>query len=219
MRILIVEDDDTLRDGLETGLMLAEFTADAVSNVEDARAAMSAIVYDVVVLDVGLPDGSGLDLLDQWRREGCEVPVLLLTARNSIEDRIEGLDCGADDYLGKPFDLSELAARLRAIGRRSKGNISATLRWRDLELDCSAREMRQKGVPISLSRRELALMETFMERPGRVFSRNQLEDRLYGWGEEVESNTVEVHIHKLRTKLGRDVIRTLRGQGYRIDRQ
>lgn len=219
MRILIVEDDDTLRDGLETGLILAEFTADAVSNVEDARAAMSAIVYDVVVLDVGLPDGSGLDLLDQWRREGCEVPVLLLTARNSIEDRIEGLDCGADDYLGKPFDLSELAARLRAIGRRSKGNISATLRWRDLELDCSAREMRQKGVPISLSRRELALMETFMERPGRVFSRNQLEDRLYGWGEEVESNTVEVHIHKLRTKLGRDVIRTLRGQGYRIDRQ
>lgn len=219
MRVLVVEDDDTLREGLETGLMIADFTVDAVSSVEDAQAAISGTVYDAVVLDIGLPDGSGLDLLDQWRREGREVPVLLLTARNSIEDRIEGLDCGADDYLGKPFDLSELAARLRAIGRRSKGNASATLRWRDLELDCAAREMRQNGETISLSRRELALMETFMERPGSVFSRQQLEDRLYGWGEEVESNTVEVHIHKLRSKLGRDVITTLRGQGYRIDRK
>lgn len=219
MRVLIVEDDDTLREGLETGLMIADFTADAVSSVEDAQAAMSGTVYDAIVLDIGLPDGNGLHLLDQWRREGREVPVLLLTARNAIEDRIEGLDSGADDHLGKPFDLNELAARLRAIGRRSKGNASATLRWRDLELDCAAREMRQKGATISLSRRELALMETFMERPGRIFSRQQLEDRLYGWGEEVESNTVEVHIHKLRAKLGRDIIRTLRGQGYRIDRQ
>lgn len=218
MRILVVEDDEILCDGLCTGLVLEGFTADSVSTASDADEALAAVSYDAIVLDVGLPDGSGLELLRRWRREGRNVPVLLLTARNATDDRIEGLDSGADDYLGKPFDLDELAARLRAIARRSKGVSSAVLRWRNLELDTAGRELLREGRIISLSRRELALLETFLEQPGRVFSKPQLEERLYGWGEEIESNSVEVHVHKLRSKLGRDLIETVRGEGYKVAR-
>lgn len=218
MRILIVEDDEILRDGLCTGLGLEGFAADAVGTVGDADEALVAVAYDAIVLDVGLPDGSGLDLLRRWRRDSRNVPVLLLTARNATDDRIDGLDSGADDYLGKPFDLDELAARLRAIARRAKGIISSVLRWRDFELDTAGRELRREGMPVPLSRRELALLETFFEQPGRVFSRSQLEERLYGWGEEIESNSVEVHIHKLRSKLGRELIETVRGEGYKVAR-
>lgn len=218
MRILVIEDDAILRAGIRTGLALEGFTVDAVGTSADASAGAAACHYDAVVLDVGLPDGDGIELLKAWRREGATIPVLLLTARNSVEDRIDGLNSGADDYLGKPFDLDELAARLRAIARRSKGNTVAALQLGAFRLDSAARELRREGTIIPLSRREFALVETLFEQPGRVFSRSQLEDRLYGWGEEVGSNTIEVHIHKLRAKLGREVIETIRGEGYKAFR-
>ncbi len=218
MRILVIEDDAILRAGIRTGLALDGFTVDAVGTAADASAAAKASHYDALILDVGLPDGDGIELLKTWRREGATVPVLLLTARNSVEHRIEGLNSGADDYLGKPFDLDELAARVRAIARRSKGNTAAALQLGPFHLDSAARELRRDGTAIPLSRREFALVETLFEQPGRVFSRSQLEDRLYGWGEEVGSNAIEVHIHKLRAKLGRNVIETVRGEGYRAFR-
>jgi two-component system, OmpR family, response regulator QseB len=219
MRILIVEDDEILLEGLRTGLVLEGFAADAVETVADARLAVDLREYDLVVLDVALPDGSGLDLLREWRSAGQSVPVLLLTARNSIRDRIEGLDLGADDYLGKPFDLDELAARIRALSRRSKGQASSLLNWREIEMNVSLREVRRCGDPVTLSRREFSILQMLLEQPGRIFSRAQLEDRLYGWEDEIGSNAVEVHVHNLRAKLGRDVIENVRGEGYRVPRQ
>ena len=218
MRILVVEDDEILFDAVRTGLVLEGFAVDAVDTIADAREAAETVDYDAVVLDIGLPDGTGLDLLGEWRKAGRSVPVLLLTARNSTGDRIEGLDSGADDYLGKPFDLHELAARLRAIARRSKGNASPALCWGDYTLDSASRELTRNGKAIELSRREFALLEAFFEQPGRIFSRAQLEERLYGWQDDIGSNTVEVHVHKLRSKLGREVIQTVRGQGYKVAR-
>lgn len=218
MRVLIVEDDEVLLDGLRTGLALEGFTADGVETIEDARLALDTVEYDAVVLDIALPDGSGLDLLRSWRSKETALPVLLLTARNSVRDRIEGLDEGADDYLGKPFDLDELAARVRAIARRAKGQSSTMLRWRQIELDVAGREVRKLDEPVSLSRREFAILQALMEQPGRIQSRAQLEERLYGWQEEVGSNAVEVHIHNLRSKLGRELIETVRGEGYRVPR-
>lgn len=218
MRVLIVEDDEVLLDGLKTGLALEGFTADGVETIEDARLAVDTVEYDAVVLDIALPDGSGLDLLTSWRSKETALPVLLLTARNSIRDRIEGLDQGADDYLGKPFDLDELAARIRAISRRAKGQSATMLCWREIELDVAGREVRNLGDPVSLSRREFAILHALMEQPGRIQSRAQLEERLYGWQEEVGSNAVEVHIHNLRSKLGRELIETVRGEGYRVPR-
>ena len=153
MRMLIVEDDEVLLEGLRAGLAIEGFVTDAVETIEDARHAMDVVEYDAVVLDIALPDGSGLDLLHEWRRAGVVTPVLLLTARNAIRDRIEGLDGGADDYLGKPFDLDELGARIRAIGRRAKGVASTALVWRDIEIDVAHREVRRGGEPVTLSRR------------------------------------------------------------------
>lgn len=218
MRILVIEDDEILFDAIRTGLALLGFTVDAVETIADAREAAVTCDYDAVVLDISLPDGTGLDLLREWRMREHSVPVLLLTARNSTRDRIEGLDGGADDYLGKPFDLDELAARLRAIARRAKGNASPLLRWGDFVLDSASRELTRHGEAIALSRREFALLEALFEQPGRIFSRSQLEERLYGWQDDIGSNTVEVHIHKLRSKLGREVIQTVRGQGYKVSR-
>lgn len=218
MRVLIVEDDEVLLDGLRTGLALEGFTADAVETIEDARLAADAVDYDAVVLDIALPDGSGLDLLRSWRSAKKSLPILLLTARNSIRDRVGGLDEGADDYLGKPFDLDELAARIRAIARRAKGQACSVLVWQDIEMDVSAREVRKAGNPVSLSRREFAILQSLMEQPGRIHSRGQLEDRVYSWQEGVGSNAVEVHIHNLRAKLGRELIETVRGEGYRVPR-
>lgn len=216
MRVLIVEDDEVLLDGLKTGLALEGFTADAVETIADARLAADAVAYDAVVLDIALPDGSGLELLRSWRLTKKAMPVLLLTARNSIRDRIDGLDEGADDYLGKPFDLDELAARIRAIARRAKGQVSTILRWREIELDVAAREVRLAGELVALPRREFAILHALLEQPGRLQSRAQLEERLYGWQEEIGSNAVEVHIHNLRSKLGRELIETVRGEGYRV---
>lgn len=218
MRILVIEDDEILFDAVRTGLEIEGFTVDAVDTLADAREAAVTVDYDAVVLDIGLPDGTGVDLLREWRTAGNGVPVLLLTARNTTRDRIDGLDSGADDYLGKPFDLDELAARLRAIARRAKGNASPALRWGDFTLDSATRELTRDGESIDLSRREFALLEALFEQPGRIFSRAQLEERLYGWQDDIGSNTVEVHVHKLRAKLGKDLIQTVRGQGYKVAR-
>ncbi|HWK34071.1 MAG TPA: response regulator transcription factor [Hyphomicrobium sp.] len=215
MRLLIVEDDAVLRSGLTVGLGLHGFTAEAVETCADALAALSTTQFDAVVLDLMLPDGSGFDVLRELRGRNDVTPVLLLTARDTVRDRIHGLDSGADDYLGKPFDLDELAARLRALRRRSLGRAKATIDWQGLVLDPERRTVEAEGEPLNLSRREFALLLALVERPGVVHSKPELEDILYGWQEEVESNAVEVHIHNLRAKIGRDRIETVRGLGYR----
>lgn len=216
MRILIVEDDPVLRNGLQVGLGLHGLVAEAAESMEEARAALTAATFSVVVLDWMLPDGSGLDLLPQIRACDPAPPVIMLTARDTVGDRIEGLDAGADDYLGKPFDLDELAARIRAVVRRAAGRPNPQLEWCGLVLDPAHRSVSLDGMDVPVSRREFALLHALMERPGTVLSRAQLEDRLYGWDVEVESNAVEVHIHKLRAKLGRSIVETLRGVGYRL---
>ncbi|RYM10486.1 winged helix-turn-helix domain-containing protein [Sphingobium cupriresistens] len=219
MRILVIEDDEILRDGLAAGLGLEGFEVDSVSSCADARAAAATQDHAAIVLDIGLPDGSGLELLTEWRRGGAKTPILLLTARNLIRDRIDGLDGGADDYLGKPFDLGELSARLRALLRRSSGRAESEISVGSLTIDEACRTVAIDGEEVALSRREYAILHALASRPGHVLSRGQLEDRIYGWQEEVESNAVEVHIHKLRAKLGRERIETVRGEGYRIARQ
>ncbi len=216
MRLLIVEDDPVLSDGLAVGLGLSGFTCDAVGTLADARAALEDHDFSAVVLDIMLPDGAGTDLLAQMRAAGNRLPVLLLTARDRVRDRVEGLDAGADDYLGKPCDLDELAARLRAMLRRGQGRATATVAWRDLVLDPAAMTVTRGAEVLRLSRREFAILHALVDRPGRILSRAQLEERLYGWQEDVESNAVEVHIHHLRAKLGRDAIQTVRGVGYRV---
>lgn len=216
MRILIVEDDDILRDGLKVGLALAGFTTDAVGTCDAAATALAANGFDAVVLDLMLPDGSGLDILRDLRASQNDVPVLLLTARDSVRDRVAGLDSGADDYLGKPFDLDEVAARLRALARRSSGRATAALEWSTLRLDPARQSVEQAGKPINLSRREYAILHMLMAHPGVIFSKAKLEDKLYGWQEEIESNAVEVHVHHLRNKLGPGLIETVRGIGYRL---
>lgn len=216
MRILVVEDDAMLRDGLRVGLGMAGARVDDVESCAEARAALAAGRFDAVILDLMLPDGSGLDVLAGMRRAGDTTPVLLLTALDDVPDRIRGLDGGADDYLGKPFDLGELAARVRALARRGAGRAAPLLRAGAITLDPAGQRVTLQGRPVDLSRRELAVLAALMERPGILKSRAELEDRLYGWQEEIESNAVEVHIHNLRSKLGRDSIETVRGLGYRM---
>lgn len=216
MRVLIVEDDPVLQDGLSVGLGLAGFSSEVVDCLEDARAALKAGGFDGAVLDVMLPDGSGLDLLAEWRSAGVTLPVLVLTARDQVAERVSGLDRGADDYLGKPFDLEELSARLRAVLRRSEGRAAPTLEWNGLMLDPARMAGTRRGSALAFSRREFGILHALMERPGAILAKSMLEERLYGWQEEVESNTVEVHIHKLRVKLGAEFIETVRGAGYRL---
>ena len=216
MRVLVVEDDEVLMNGLQVGLGLAGFTVDAVATCADASAALRSSAFDAVVLDLMLPDGSGLEVLDELRGRAVGTPVLLLTARDSIPDRIAGLDAGADDYLGKPFDLNEIAARLRALTRRGNGGGSAYRVWRDLRLDPATMAVSKSGEGVRLSRREFSILHALMDRPGQILSKSQLEDRLYGWQEDIESNTIEVHIHNLRQKLGPGVIETVRGVGYKL---
>lgn len=216
MRILIVEDDETLADGLAAGLGLNGFIPDVTGTCADADMAFQHGDFAAVVLDLMLPDGSGLDLLARWRAAGHHIPVILLTARDSVTDRIAGLDHGADDYLGKPFDLHELAARLRAIGRRSEGRAEPVLRFGGLSLDPAHQTASSGAGQIALSRREYTLLLALFERPGAIVARSTLEDRLYGWQDGVESNALEVHIHKLRAKLGAGSIHTVRGVGYQL---
>lgn len=219
MRILIVEDDDMLRDGLTVGLRLAGFSPEAVTNLDDARVALSSGTFAGMVLDLMLPDGSGCDLLREMRAAANPLPVLILTARDRLPDRVAGLDAGADDYLGKPFELEELAARLRAILRRGQGRADGCLHWNGLSLDPARMQGQVRGTQVSFSHREFTLLQALLERPGAIMSKAILEERLYGWQEEIESNTVEVHIHKLRAKLGAAFIETIRGAGYRVAAQ
>jgi len=219
MRILLVEDDGLLGDGVQAGLAQSGFTVDWVKDGIAAELALKTGEYAGVVLDLGLPRLSGLDLLARLRRANDKVPVLILTARDRVEDRIKGLDGGADDYLVKPFDLHELAARLRALVRRSRGEAAPELRVGEIELDPAARCVRFRGQPVELSVREFALLQELMLNAGRVLSREQLAQRLYSWGEEIESNAIEVHVHHLRRKLAPELVRTVRGVGYLLPRE
>jgi len=218
MRILLVEDDPLLGDGLQVGLRQNGFEVDWTKDGLAARLALTTESYAAVVLDLGLPRLDGLELLRGLRASGNKVPMLILTARDALEDRVKGLDSGADDYVVKPIDLPELAARLRALVRRSKGEAAPTLSVGDLELELAARTVSFRGITVDLQPREFTLLQEFMLNAGRVLSREQLQDRLYTWGEEVESNAVEVHVHHLRRKLAPEVIRTVRGVGYLMPR-
>ena len=219
MRILVVEDDPLLADGLQAGLRQAGFDVDLALDGVAANLALGTHDYAAVVLDLGLPRLGGLDVLKKLRAGGSAVPVLILTARDRVEDRIKGLDSGADDYVVKPVDLGELAARLRALVRRSKGEAAPVLQVGALQLDPAARQVTFRGDRIDLQAREFAMLHELMLNAGRVLSREQLVARLYAWGEEIESNAIEVHVHHLRRKLAPEVIRTVRGVGYLMPRQ
>lgn len=219
MRILLVEDDKLLGDGVQAGLIQSGFNVDWVRDGVAAELSLKTGEYAGVVLDLGLPRLSGLELLQRLRRGGDKVPVLILTARDRVEDRIKGLDGGADDYLVKPFDLHELAARLRALIRRSSGEAAPNLRVGEIELDPAVRCVSFRGQPVELSVREFALLQELMLNAGRVLSREQLAQRLYSWGEEIESNAIEVHVHHLRRKLAPELLRTVRGVGYLMPRE
>lgn len=217
MHILLAEDDTLLGDGLQAGLRQLGFQVDWVlDGVAAARELRVSPPYAAAVLDLGLPLKDGLAVLEEVRRAGVTVPVLILTARDAIPDRIQGLDLGADDYVVKPVDLYELAARLRALVRRAHGQVQPCLQARDVELEVAARVVRKGGVPVSLSTREFDLLQALMLNPDKVLSREQLEQYLYSWGKEVESNAIEVHIHNLRRKLGAALIQTVRGVGYML---
>jgi len=219
MRLLLVEDDPMIGEGVLAGLRQDGFAVDWVRDGQAAELAVENDVYDLVVLDLGLPRKGGLEVLSAMRSKGNTVPVLILTARDAVSDRVQGLDRGADDYVVKPFDLDELAARVRALLRRRAGRAEPIITHGDLVINPATREASLAGRPLTLSAREFALLEALLDRPGAVLSRAQLEERIYGWGEEVESNTVEVYVHSLRKKLGTGFIRNVRGVGYTIPRE
>jgi len=214
VRILLVEDDRMLGEVVRRGLKLQGHAVDWVEDGEAALLALSGEPYEVVLLDLGLPRTGGLEVLRRARARGNPVPVLILTAQDAVADRVAGLDAGADDYLVKPFDLDELSARVRALQRRGGGRAEPVLRVGSLSLDPARHEVRLEGRPVELSVREFELLHALLEHPGRPLSRARLEERLYGWEEQVASNAVEVHVHSLRRKLGPGWIRTLRGVGY-----
>jgi two-component system response regulator QseB len=216
VRLLLAEDDPMIGAAVERGLRQDGFVVDWVRDGRAAEHALRDGVHEVVLLDLGLPGKQGLDVLAALRRRGDARPVLIVTARDAVADRVAGLDAGADDYVVKPFDLDELAARVRALARRRGGRGQPKLAHGGIELDPATREVTRDGVPVPLSPREFALLEALMLRPGAVLSRTQLEERLYGWNEPVESNAVEVHLHGLRRKLGAQAIRNVRGVGWTL---
>ncbi|MGD8525304.1 MAG: response regulator [Thioalkalispiraceae bacterium] len=218
MRLLLVEDDPLLGDGIRVGLSQEGYTVDWVTDGHTAIEAFSTEPYDLAVLDIGLPRCSGLEVLATVRNQGIDTPVLILTARDTIEERVKGLDLGADDYLTKPFDLNELSARIRALIRRSKGRASPTIIHDGIELDPASHTVSFHGKPVELSRTEFTVLQLLLSERGRVQSRARLEQSLYGWDKDIESNAIEVHIHHLRKKFGNDLIRTVRGIGYVIDK-
>ena len=216
MRVLLVEDDPMVGESVRAGLRQDGFAVDWVRDGRAAELAIGNAVYDVLLLDLGLPRKEGLDVLRTLRQRGNRIPVLITTARDAVSDRVRGLDAGADDYLVKPFDLDELAARIRALLRRQAGRAQPLIVVGKLTLDPATREVTFDGQPVALSGREFTLLEALVNRPGAVYSREHLEEKLYGWDQEVGSNTVEVHIHALRRKLGPDFIKNVRGVGYRV---
>lgn len=216
MRILLVEDDPQLGDGLTVGLRQAGFAVDWLKDGISADQALQSEIFDFVVLDLGLPRLAGMEVLSRARNRGQTMPILILTARDATGDKVSGLDSGADDFLVKPIDLDELTARIRALTRRSAGRAAPLLLHGDLALDPAAHSVTLAGVTVELSSREFSLLQMLLENAGRVLTRTQIEQSIYGWRDEPDSNALEVHIHHLRKKLGADLIRTLRGVGYTI---
>ncbi len=219
MRILIIEDDHLLGAGLQTGLRQEGCTAEWVKQANAAGHALQTEHFDAAILDLGLPDRDGLSLLEELRKTAIWLPVLILTARDTLEDRVAGLDAGADDYLVKPFDLAEVSARLRALIRRSQGQALAVFQVGDLVLDTVRREVKLHGRPLSLSPKEFALLEVLVSDADRVVPRARLHSTAFGWHHDIESNALEVHVHNLRRKLGKHRILTVRGIGYQLASQ
>lgn len=216
MHVLLCEDDDLIASGIVAGLHAQGLTVDRVATAAATRSLLSSAHFDVLVLDLGLPDEDGLKLLRQLRQQGVDLPVLVLTARDTVTDRVNGLQAGADDYLLKPFDLRELSARLHTLIRRVAGRSVNLIEHGCLSYDPSSRETLLSGQPVDLSRREQALLHALLHNHGRVLSSEQLKDSIYGFGDEVESNALSVHIHHLRRKLGSNIVETVRGLGYRL---
>lgn len=219
MRILVVEDDISLAEGILQALADEGYTVDHLTNGREALAALQQESFDAVILDIGLPEIDGFAVLSQARKKKVATPILLLTARDSVDDRIEGLDKGADDYLIKPFDVNELKARLRALIRRSAGRSNPLLTYGEIVLDPANLSVTYQGDPVSLARKEYALLKELIENRGRVLTRDRLEQSLYGWEDEVESNALEVHIHHLRKKFYNELIKTVRGVGYMVEQE
>ncbi len=219
MRVLVVEDDRMIADGVQTALRQDGYNVDCVGDGVSASDALRAAHFDLVLLDLGLPRRDGLAVLTELRGRHDQTPVIILTARDEVRDRIAALDAGADDYLVKPFDLDEVAARMRAVLRRAAGRGEPCIEHNGIRLDPVTHEVSSNGEPVQLSAREFAVLEALLQRPGAVLSRTKLEDRLYGWDDAIESNAIEVYVHALRRKLGGDAIRTLRGVGYFLPRE
>jgi two-component system response regulator QseB len=218
VRVLIVEDDPMIGRAVMSGLRGGGYAADWVRDGAEAETALANGVYDLALLDLGLPRRDGMEILKTLRREGSQLPVVIITARDALEERVRGLDSGADDYLVKPFDLDELLARVRAVLRRRGGRATPEIAYGALSLDPAARSVTFRGVAVELSPREFSVLQVLLVEPGAVVSRSKLEDAVYGWGEEIGSNSIEVHLHHLRRKLAPDIIRNVRGVGYRIAR-
>jgi two-component system, OmpR family, response regulator QseB len=216
MRILLIEDDSMIGQAVREGLVLAGFAVDWVTDGRAAELSLASGDYDLAILDLGLPKKNGMDILATLRKLGNDLPVLIASARDTVQDRIAGLSAGADDYVLKPFDLDELVARVRALLRRHAGSGSPLLAFGSLSLDPARRSVTQHGNPVELSAREFSVLEVLMQRPGAVVSRQKLEEAVYSWGDEVGSNAIEVHLHYLRKKLGAAVIKNVRGVGYRV---
>lgn len=216
MRLLLVEDTKGLGEAIRDQLQDEGYAVDWVERLSLAGDCLRTTPYDLLLLDLMLPDGSGLDFLQQLRKSGHSLPVIILTARDQISDRIAGLNAGADDYLVKPFDLDEMLARVAAVARRYSGNPNPLLQLGDLQVDLTARRVLKAGQPVELSAREWAVFEAFLQHPGQLLTRSRLEDALYAFGAEIESNTIEVYISRLRKKLGKNTIETQRGLGYRM---
>jgi two-component system OmpR family response regulator len=216
MRVLLVEDDTILGAAVRDQIRADGHSVDWVTRLDAADDHLAIASYDLILLDLMLPDGRGIPFLRGLRARGDVSPVIILTALDQISDRIEGLNAGADDYMVKPFDLSELSARLKAVARRYSGNPNPLIEIGDLAIDLAARRVTRAGKPVALTAREWVLFEAFVQRPGQLMSKTQLEERLYAFDDEVESNTIEVHVSRLRKKLGHEVIETVRGIGYRL---
>lgn len=216
MRVLLVEDDRMIAQGLKTALGQEGYAVDWMSDGRSAVEALRSSRFDIVLLDLGLPERNGIDVLRELRQRGDSTPVIIVTARDEVKNRIEGLDAGADDYIIKPFDLDEVNARMRSVLRRAAGRGDPCIQHRGICLNPVTHEVLRDGVPVTLSAHEFSVLEALLQRPGAVLSRAQLEDRLYGWSDAIDSNAVEVYIHGLRRKLGSEAIRTLRGVGYYV---
>lgn len=218
MRLLLVEDDELLGDAVKAGLTQFGYIVDWLRDGEAARAAVKSESFELIILDLGLPKLSGLGFLQSIRQDGNTTPVIILTARETVGDRIKGLDSGADDYMTKPFDMNELSARVRALVRRSQGRAESVLQYRNVTLDAAAHSVYVDDVIVNVPRREFALLQKLLENSGQVLSREQLMQSIYGWDEDVDSNALEVHIHNLRKKLNANYIRTIRGVGYMAEK-